>query len=298
METLSNLKKIKCGKIKENVDLSMYTTYKIKATGKYMVYPNDIDDLLNLMKFITKHNLKYKIIGGGSNLVFENEVYDGILIHLDKFDDIEFKDTKIRVGAGYSLMKAAMKACRLGLTGLEFATGIPGTIGGAIYNNSGAYKSDMGYVVESVSVLTPDLKIKTLYNRDLDFHYRTSFFKNHSGYIILDATIVLKHGDKESIKEVVEDRKQRRLMSQPLNYPSAGSVFRNPEGNYAGKLIEDIGYKGYEIGGAKVSEKHANFIINYGSATGHDIVALIDEIKAKVKEEYNIELVVEQEIVK
>lgn len=298
MGIINDLKKIKCGKIKEHVDLSLYTTYKIKAIGKYMVYPNDIDDLLNLMEFVTKHNLKYKIIGGGSNLVFENEVYDGILIHLDKFDDIEFRDTKIRVGAGYSLMKAAMKACRLGLTGLEFATGIPGTIGGAIYNNSGAYKSDMGYVVESVSVLTPDLKIKTLYNRDLTFHYRTSFFKNHPGYIILDATIVLKYGDKEAIKEVVEDRKQRRIMGQPLNYPSAGSVFRNPEGNYAGKLIEDIGYKGYEIGGAKVSEKHANFIINYGSATGHDIVALIDEIKAKVKEEYNIELIVEQEIVK
>lgn len=298
MKILSELKKLKCGKLKENVDLSMYTTYKIKATGKYMIEPNDIDGLLDLMKFISKNNLKYKIIGGGSNLIFENEVYDGILIHLDKFDDIEFHDTKIRVGAGYSLIKAAMKACRLGLTGLEFATGIPGTVGGAIYNNSGAYKSDMGYIVESVSVLTPDLKIKTLYNRELDFHYRTSFFKKNPGYIILDATIVLKRGDKDAIKEVIEDRKQRRLMSQPLNYPSAGSVFRNPEDNYAGKMIEDIGYKGYEIGGAKVSEKHANFIINYGSATGHDIVTLIEEIKTKVKEEYNIDLVLEQEIVK
>lgn len=298
MKIINDLKKIKCGKIKENVDLSLYTTYKIKAIGKYMVFPSDIDELLSLMKYITKYNLKYKIIGGGSNLIFAEEIYSGILVNLDKFDDVVFNENFIRVGAGYPLMKLALKACKLGLTGLEFATGIPGTVGGAIFNNSGAYKSDMGYIVESVSVLTPDLKIKTLYNKDMNFHYRTSFFKQNPGYVILDATIILKKGDKEFIQSVVEDRKQRRVMSQPLNFPSAGSVFRNPEGNYAGKLIEDIGYKGHELGGAKVSEKHANFIINYGSATGHDIVALIDEITKKVKEKYDIELVLEQEIVR
>lgn len=298
MEIINNLRKLKCGKIKENVDLSLYTTYKIKAIGKYMVFPGDIDELLSLMQYITKYNLKYKIIGGGSNLIFAEEVYDGILVNLDKFDDVIFSETKIQVGAGYPLVKLALKSSRLGLTGLEFAAGIPGTVGGAIYNNSGAYKSDMGYVVESVSVLTPELKIKTMYNKDMNFHYRTSFFKQNPGYIILDATIILKKGDKELIQSVIEDRKQRRLMSQPLNFPSAGSVFRNPEDNYAGKLIEDIGYKGHEVGGAKVSEKHANFIINYGSATGRDIITLIDEITTKVKEKYDIELVLEQEIVK
>lgn len=295
---MTDLKKIKCGKIKENVDLSLYTTYKVKATGKYMVFPSNIEELICLMNFIKSKKLKYKVIGGGSNLIFENSIYDGILINLSKFDDVNFNETTIKVSAGYSLMKLALKACRMSLTGLEFATGIPGTVGGAIYNNAGAYKSDMGYIVESVDVLTPDFKIKTFYNKDLSFHYRTSFFKSNPGYIILSATIILKKGNLKEIQSIIEDRKQRRLMSQPLDYPSAGSVFRNPNNNYAGALIENIGYKGKEIGGAKVSEKHANFIINYGSATGSDIVKLIEEIKSKVKEKFDIDLVLEQEIVK
>lgn len=295
---MTDLKKIKCGKIKENVDLSLYTTYKVKATGKYMVFPSNIEELICLMSFIESKKLKYKVIGGGSNLIFENSIYDGILINLSKFDDVNFNETTIKVSAGYSLMKLALKACRMSLTGLEFATGIPGTVGGAIYNNAGAYKSDMGYIVESVDVLTPDFKIKTFYNKDLSFHYRTSFFKSNPGYIILSATIILKKGNLKEIQSIIEDRKQRRLMSQPLDYPSAGSVFRNPNNNYAGALIENIGYKGKEIGGAKVSEKHANFIINYGSATGSDIVKLIEEIKSKVKEKFDIDLVLEQEIVK
>ena len=178
-----SLKKIKCGKIKENVDLSIYLTYKLKCTCKYLVIPNDIDDLLRLMNFIKSNNIKYKILGGGSNLIFKNDFYDGILIKLDKFDGLVIDGTKIKVGSGYSTMKLALKTCHLGLTGFEFATGIPGSIGGAIFNNSGAYKSDMGYIVESVTVLTPDLKIKTLYNKNLEYHYRTSFFKNNPGGI-------------------------------------------------------------------------------------------------------------------
>lgn len=297
MNIVNDLKKFKCGKILQNIDLSMYTTYKLKATGKYLVIPSDIEDLMRLMKYIKENRLKYKMLGGGSNLIFENSVYDGILISLSKFDDIVIKDTKIHVGAGVPLMKLALKVSRMGLTGMEFATGIPGTVGGAIFNNAGAYKSDMGYIVESVTVLTPDLKIKTMYNKEMDFHYRTSFFKKNPGYICLDATIILRNGDKDAIRSVIEDRKKRRLMTQPLEFPSAGSVFRNPEGMYAGELIENIGYKGKTVGGAKVSEKHANFIINYASATGKDIVTLIDEIKEKVKETYHVDLVLEQEIV-
>lgn len=297
MNITSNLKKIKCGKIIQNVDLSLYTTYKINGVGKYLVIPNDIDDLIKLTSYIKENNLKYKIIGGGSNLIFEGD-YDGILISLVKFDDVVIKETKIHAGAGVSLMKLALKVSRLGLTGMEFATGIPGTLGGAIFNNSGAYKSDMGYIVESVTVLTPDLKIKTMYNKDLDFHYRTSFFKKNTDFIVLDATIILQKGDKETIKSVIEDRKKRRLMTQPLEYPSAGSVFRNPPSMYAGELIEKVGYKGKTVGGAKVSEKHANFIINYASATGSDIVKLIEQIKEKVKQEYDVDLILEQEIVK
>ncbi len=294
---IEKLKQIKCGKILYNIDLEKYTSYKLKGIAKILVIPDNLKELTNLLKLIKENNYKYKIIGGCSNLIFEDN-YDGILIKLEKFDELKIEDTKIVVESGYNLMKLALKVSRLGLTGMEFATGIPGTVGGAIINNSGAYKSDMGYIVESILVLTPDLEIKRMYNKELNYHYRDSFFKHNLGYTILEATIVLKRGNKEEIIEVIEDRKKRRIMSQPLEYPSAGSVFRNPTDNYAGKLIEEIGYKGKIIGGAQVSEKHANFIINIGGASGKDIVKLITEIKDKVKEKYNIELILEQEIVR
>ena len=294
---VAELKKLKCGKIYEDVDLKKITSYKLKGKAKCVIIPNDHKGLITLFDYIKKNKLKYKIIGGGSNLIFDGD-YDGILIRLDKFDHLKIEDTKIVVGAGYNLIRLALKCARNSLTGLEFATGIPGTVGGAIVNNAGAYKSDMGYIVEEVLVITPELEIKKLYNRDLNFHYRTSFFKENKDYIILQATIVLKRGKKDAIMAVIEDRKKRRLMSQPLDFPSAGSVFRNPVNNFAGKLIEDIGYKGKNEGGAKVSEKHANFIINTGDATGKDIIKLIEEIKEKVKKEYDIDLILEQEIVR
>ena len=177
------------------------------------------------------------------------------------------------------------------------ATGIPGTIGGAIFMNAGAYNSDMGYITKSIKVLTPDLKVKTMYNHELQFHYRTSFLKTHPNYICLEAKIALKKGKKEAIMALIDERKKRRLASQPLEFPSAGSVFRNPPDNFAGKLIEDLGYKGKGIGKAQVSPKHANFIVNTGGAKGEDIKKLIRQIQKDVKEEYNIDLILEQEFV-
>ena len=156
---------------------------------------------------------------------------------------------------------------------------------------------DMGYITTTVKVLDPNLEVKILTNQDLDFHYRSSFLQKVSGYICLEATIILKKGNPEEIMQLIEDRKKRRIETQPLEYPSAGSVFRNPEGDYAGRLIEEIGYKGKKIGGAMVSTKHANFIINYNNATGEDIKNLINEIKTIVKDKYGIELKVEQEFV-
>ena len=297
MVNLENLKKLKCGKIEADVNLAKYNTYKISCNAKYMAFPENEEQLIKLLSYLQENNIKYKILGGGANLIFEHD-YLGVLIKLDHFDKLVIEDTKIKVGAGYNLMKLAIKVSKLGLTGMEFATGIPGTIGGAIFNNAGAYKSDMGYIVESIIALTPDLKIKKIYNKDLNFHYRTSFLKENEGFICLSANIILKHGKKDEILNIIEDRKQRRFMTQPLDYPSAGSVFRNPSDSYAGMLIENIGYKGKVIGGAKVSEKHANFIINYNKASGSDIVKLINEIKSKVKEKYDIDLILEQEIVK
>jgi len=296
MDVIKEIKKLKVGKLLSDVDLKKYTTYKLNEKALGLVYPSDIENLIKLLNFLNEKNIKHKIIGNGSNLIF-SKYYDGILIKLDEFNNLEIKDNIITVGSGYSLVKLSYKVATLGLSGLEFASGIPGTVGGAVYMNAGAYKSDMGYVVKSVKVLTPELEVITLTNKELDFHYRTSFLMKNSGYICLEATIVLEKKDKNEILEIIEDRKARRIESQPLEYPSAGSVFRNPEGDFAGRLIESIGYKGKEINGAKVSEKHANFIINTGKATGKDIVSLIKEIKQKVKAEYGIDLKVEQEIV-
>ena len=286
----------KCGKVTENVNLADYTTYKLKGKASILVEPSSKEELLNLLEFIDQNQLSYKILGGGSNLIFNGD-YDGVLIRLNAFDSLKIEDTKVQVGAGYPLLKLALKLSRMGYTGLEFATGIPGTIGGAVFNNAGAYGSDMGYVVESALVITPKREIKRLYNRDLQFHYRTSFLKQNPGYICLEVNLVLKKGNKEEIIEIIEDRKKRRLMSQPLELASAGSVFRNPENASAWKLIEDLGLKGYQVGGAKVSEKHANFIVTDGTATGEDIITIIHDIQKKVKEAYKIDLILEQEIV-
>ena len=284
------------GEVIRDVDLSKYTTYKLKCIGKVLVIPNGIDELKVLIKFIKDNNLKYKILGNGSNLVFVNPVYDGILIKLDKFNDLKIEGNKVSVGAGYSLMKLSLKTCMMGLSGLEFATGIPGSVGGAIYMNAGAYNSDISCVLKSALLLSPDLEIVEFKNKDFKFGYRTSLLQDN-GYICLSAKFNLKYGSIPEIMELVNDRKKRRIAGQPLEYPSAGSVFRNPEGDYAGRLIESIGYKGKVIGGAQVSLKHANFIINIGDATGNDVKSLISEIKGKVKEKYDIDLKVEQEFV-
>lgn len=293
---IQELKKLKCGKVIDNVDLKKYTTYKLNEKAKVLVNVDNETDLLKLLKFIKENNYKYKIIGGGSNLIFAG-YYDGILIKLD-LNKLKINKNIVEVESGYNLMTLSLKVSKMGLTGMEFSSGIPGTIGGAIMNNAGAYKSDMGYIVRSAKVITPNLEIKELTNKEMDFHYRTSFFKKNPGYVILSAKIVLDYGNKDEIIDIIKDRKKRRLESQPLEYPSAGSVFRNPDDLSAWKLVEDVGYKGKSVGDAMVSLKHANFIINNGNAKGSDIIKLIEEIKQKVIDKYNVELVLEQEIVR
>ncbi len=297
MEIIKEIKKLKCGKVVSHAKMCDYTTYKVGGKVIGVVYPISIEALITLIKFLKSKNIRYKILGNGSNVIFKNTYYDMIIIKLNYLNDLKISGKKIIVGSGYNLIALSLKAAKENLTGLEFASGIPGTVGGAIYMNAGAYKSDMGYIVKEVKVLDPNLNVIVLKNNELDFHYRTSFLKQHENYICLEATLELNYGKKEAIMEVIRDRKKRRLESQPLNYPSAGSVFRNPNSNYAGKLIEDLGFKGKSIGGAMVSVKHANFIINYNRATGEEIIELINTVKEKVKEEYGIELIVEQEIV-
>ena len=297
MSIISEIRELNVGKVIENYYLKDHTTYKVGGKAICAVIPEDEKSLISLIKYLRDNNIKFKILGNGSNVIFNNSGYDGVIIKLDNFNTLKIINNKVIAGAGYPLNKLAVRVSRLGLTGLEFASGIPGTVGGAVYMNAGAYKSDIGYVLTSIKVLTPDYNIKTMYNKDLDFHYRTSFLQKHKGYICLEATISLIKGNSDEIMGLISERKKRRVETQPLEYPSAGSVFRNPEGDFAGRLIEEIGYKGKSIGGAQVSEKHANFIINSGNATGEEIKELICDIKEKVKEKYNIELKVEQEFV-
>lgn len=283
--------------VKKDIILSNYTTYKVGGKADFLITPKNVEELIAVLKYVRSHQMKYKILGNGSNVIFNNAPYHGVIIKLDEFQNLEMIGREVIVGAGYSLMRLAMKVSLAGLTGMEFATGIPGTVGGAVFMNAGAYLSDMGYIVKSIKVLTPEYEVIEMKNEELNFHYRTSFLKEHPDYICLEAHIVLKHGAKDAIMEVIQDRKKRRVSSQPLEYPSAGSVFRNPEGDSAGRLIESVGLKGTKIGGAMVSEKHANFIINTGDATGEEIKELILYVQKVVKEKTGIELKVEQEFV-
>ena len=297
-EIIEIIKDKNIGKLEENVSLKKYTTYRAGGTARCVVYPKNTNRLIELLTLLKSNNIKYKILGNGSNLLFSDKPYEGILIKLSEFNEIEFlAKNKIKVGAGYPLVKLSLMAAKKGLTGLEFASGIPGTVGGAVFMNAGAYKSDMGYVVETVKVLTPDLKVLTLVNKEMDFHYRTSFLQKHPDYICLETTIELKKGKRSAIEEVIKERKQRRLDSQPLEYPSAGSVFRNPDDKAAWQLIDGVGLKGKIQGGAMISDKHANFVINYKNAKSEDIKYLIDLAHEKVLKEYGIDLKIEQEFV-
>lgn len=285
------------GKYEENVSLAKHTTYRVGGNAKVLVYPKNREKLILLLKELRNLNIKYKILGNGSNTLFSDKEYNGVIIKLDNFNGIKYFKNTVKAEAGVNLIKLSYQTVKKGLAGLEFATGIPGTVGGAIFMNAGAYKSDMGYITKSIEVLTPNLEVITMTNKELDFHYRSSFFQKHNGYICLEATLQLRKNDKNVLQEIVDDRRKRRIESQPLEYPSAGSVFRNPDNLFAGKMIEDLGYKGYAIGGAKVSEKHANFIINYNNATAKDIKELIELIKKDVKEKYNVDFKCEQEFV-
>lgn len=297
MNIENKIAKMKIGKVLKNVPLKKCTTYKVGGIAKLIVFPKNIDKLIELLELLKKESINYKILGNGSNLIFSDKVFEDVLIKLNELNNVTINDTCIKAEAGHSLISLANKTAKLGLTGMEFATGIPGTVGGAVYMNAGAYKSDMGYIVSEVKALNPNFEIVTLYNKDLEFKYRSSFFQKNPGYICLEATIVLRKGSKKIIKEVIEDRRQKRNLTQPLDFPSAGSVFRNPPNDYAARLIEICGLKGYSIGGAIVSKKHSNFIVNKGNATGKDIHDLILYVQKVVEKETGVKLKIEQEFV-
>lgn len=281
----------------KEASLKRYNTYRIDIKCKYLVFPKTKEQFIELLKELSTAKEKYLVLGNGSNIILNTTYYDGVVILLNKLNKMTIDDLTVEVEAGYSLQKLALETSSLGLEGLEFATGIPGMVGASIAMNAGAYKNDIASVVETVTVVNPNNEIVTMHHDDLNFSYRTSFFKENKGYYIISATLKLKQGNKEEILEKISKRRVKRIETQPLDMPSAGSVFRNPEGMYAGELIEKIGLKGYNLNGAMVSEKHANFIVNKGNASGKDIVKLIQKIKEEVKKEFNVDLIVEQIIV-
>ena len=281
----------------ENISLKKYNTYRIDILAKYMVFPKNTKELIELINFARTNNIKYMILGNGSNVIFNTTYYDGIIIKLDNFNNMTIKGNKVYAEAGCSLIKLAISTINAELSGLEFACGIPGTVGASISMNAGAYNLDISNSLESIAVLTPQNEIIALNKKKLEFSYRDSFLKRNPDYVVLSANFLLKKGNREEMLLQMEERKKRRKDTQPLEYPSAGSVFRNPPSMYAGELIEKCNLKGYCIGDATVSTKHANFIVNKGNATGKDIVSLINKIKEEVKNKYKIELILEQIIV-
>ena len=282
---------------KENISLKNYNTYRVNTIAKFLVFPKNIEELKQILKFLKEQNIKYYLLGNGSNVIFKMEYFDGVIIKLDHLNKIKYNEKEVTAEAGCLLIRLSLDTAEKGLTGMEFATGIPGCVGASVAMNAGAYNSDISKIIKEATILTPNNEIITMTKEQLLFEYRDSFLKKNKDYIVLSATFELEKGNIKEMKQIIEERKKKRIASQPLDMPNAGSVFRNPEGKYAGALIEKANLKGYNINGAEVSTKHANFIINTGTAKGKDIIALIEKIKKEIKEKDNIDLKLEQIIV-
>lgn len=288
---------IKC-EILENVNLKEYNTYRLEAFCKYMAFPKSVKELQEVINYCLHKDIKYFVLGNGSNVILDG-TFNGIVINMKNLNGSELVgNTDIIAYSGIMMPKLVKFAVKNNLQGLEWASGIPGTLGGGIYGNCGAYNDDIYHYLKEIIVLHNG-KIEHI-KADKVFHdYRQTFFQGKRQYIIVAAHLKLIKGDSKQSQELINDRLKRRLSSQPLTYPSAGSVFRNPSKLMpSGKLIEDVGLKNKNIGGALISPKHANFIVNNGNATAKDVISLIEQIKKTIKENYSIDLVTEQEIVK
>lgn len=284
-------------KTKRNEPMSAHTTFKVGGCCDIMVFPNSIESVCSLIRRVNELGLDYYILGNGSNVLFSDNGYRGVIITLGSdFSDMSAEGDTITASAGTSLKKVCLKALESGLTGLEFAYGIPGTVGGAVYMNAGAYGGEMKDVVTEVTCVNSRGEIVTRSASELNFAYRSSRFCD-SGEVILSAVFKLQKGDYSAIKSRMDELMERRKSRQPLEYPSAGSTFKRPEGTYAGLVIEQSGLKGYTVGGAQISEKHANFVINKGGATAGDIIKLISDVQKQVKEKTGFELECEVRII-
>lgn len=272
-----------------NEPMNKHTTFRIGGSADVLVTPG-VSETAEVLRLCKNHDIPVTIIGNGSNLLVGDQGIRGVVIEFGRSaEEIVIQGEQMHVTAGTMLSKAANEAAANGLSGLEFAAGIPGTVGGAVVMNAGAYGGEMKDVIRTVTVLTKEGEKQTLTLEELDLGYRHSCIPENN-YIVLSAELSLQKADTEQIRTVMADLRERRVTKQPLEYPSAGSTFKRPEGYFAGKLIQDAGLRGYQVGGAQVSEKHCGFVINKGDATARDVRQLITDVQKKVYEEFHVQI--------
>lgn len=270
--------------------MSQHTTFRIGGPADVFVMPENYEQIREVLRLCKEEKLPFFVLGNGSNLLVSDSGYRGVIIQMDRnMEEIRLDGEEIHACAGALLSSVAVAARNASLTGFEFAGGIPGTIGGAAVMNAGAYGGELKDVLKEVTVMTREGEILTIPAEKMEMGYRTSIIKT-AGYLVLEAVISLKKGDEEKIRAVMKDLSERRTEKQPLDYPSAGSTFKRPEGYFAGKLIMDSGLRGYRVGGAQVSEKHCGFVINAGGATAEDVRSLMDHVIQVVREKYGVTL--------
>ncbi len=278
---------------KKEISLAACTTFRIGGPAKYGVYPESAEQLREAVDLCRSGNMRYYVLGNGSNVLFADSGFDGVVIFTGDLKQLSLQENRITAACGVPLTQTAVAAQRASLCGMEFAYGIPGSIGGAVYMNAGAYESEMKDIVESVLFYDAGSQEMTTYSfEDCGFEYRRSVFQEKTG-VILQAVLRLRRGDGTAVRVKMDELMLRRRTKQPLEYPSAGSVFKRYPGYYTAKLIDDAGLKGLTVGGAQVSEKHAGFIINRGGATAADVLSLIALIQEKINRLYGIEIVCE-----
>lgn len=273
--------------------MSRHTTFRTGGPADIYIEPSGVEELKQVLDICREENVAYTIIGNGSNLLVGDGGYRGVLISFGKpFAQVTIEGAQVRTGAGALLSAVAKQVLNASLTGFEFAAGIPGTIGGAVVMNAGAYGGELCQVLREATVLTPEGEVKTLPAEELELGYRTSCIQKN-GYIVLEAVLQLQPGNADDIRAVMDALASKRREKQPLEYPSAGSTFKRPEGHFAGKLIQDAGLRGFRVGGAQVSEKHCGFVINRDHATSADILSLCRQVQEKVKAQFGVELELE-----
>ncbi|WP_058301830.1 UDP-N-acetylmuramate dehydrogenase [Gorillibacterium timonense] len=289
-QLIADLQTADAGVILTNEPLSAHTTWKIGGPADLLATVHNRDQLVRLMQLLHAHGTPWHVLGRGSNVLVSDKGVRGAVIKLaGELADARFEDGLIRAGGGYSFIKLSVLAGKQGLTGLEFAGGIPGSVGGAVYMNAGAHGSDVSRILKEAEVVLEDGEVEVWTREDLLFRYRHSVLQERAG-IVTEAVFALEPGDRKEIAGAMATYKDRRLRTQPLQLPCAGSTFRNPEGHHAAKLIEAAGLKGQRVGGAEVSTLHANFIINTGTATAQDVLDLIDLIRTRIVAQFGVVL--------